>query len=566
MKGRLKTIIAIAVAAVVLVGCILFFVLRKPDKSQGEANEIRIFTYSGHEFESVQMDATMKKVEEAVGVKLSFEGATAEDYYTKLNPMISTGDWPHIIWSDPENSSGSFQTWADPAQDILYNLDELLLPNASRYPYLNKLVYSDQYKNIMYHEGHYLIPHVSTTTAWAIYYRADWLEQIGFVDETTGKAKAPTTLEEFEQVMKGFSGEGKFTDASGKKTGRTYGISPNTQNFYVNPLYGAFGVTPDWDISESGEVSYMYAREEFKDYLKWMNAMYHQGWIDPTFNQNTGFKDRDAWYDGKVGCIMTNGEAHMEWVIGNFESAQGADKVIVGPPLLGTGEVSALTGCTLGVAGERGYSNWGGYYGGYALTKSFENDEDVLKALDLLEYLVSSEGQMLRLYGIEGTHYTKGENGEIIPDVNARSSERIHYFSTVTDKDGNDTCGGLHQIGGRFGYSVDWEYFDQTGLVRVSTDIGGIYPKYGDLVRQAVGYTQYLQTSRLLNVTAFPSTIETMSAEIMKIASANINSSITGDSNKIDEKWSKMLSDIDKANYSMVKAVMEETARNLGII
>lgn len=528
--------------------------------STGSGEKIRIFTYSGHEFEGVTMDSVMKKVEEDVGVKLAFEGATAGDYYTKLNPMMSTGDWPDIIWSDPENSSGAFQNWADPKQDLLWNLDELLAGRSERYPYLTKLIYSDQYKNIMYHGGHYIVPHVSTSTAWAIYYRADWLKQINFVDEN-GEAKAPVTLDEFEYVMKSFSGTDLFTNERGSKSGKTYGISPNTQNFYVNPLYGAFGITPDWDITDSGEVSYMYTREEFKPYLKWMNAMYEKGWIDPTFNQNTEFKDRDAWYDGKVGCIMTNGEAHMEWVVGNFESSQGADKVIVGPALVGTGNVSSLTNCTLGVKDEKGFSNWGGYYGGYAITKG---TKDPYKTLDLLEYMVSENGSNLRLNGIEGTHYTK-DGDKIVADVNGRNSERINYFSEVSNADGTTSCAGLHQIGGRFGYALDWKYFNESGKVQVSTDIGSLYPKYGELVRAALGYTKDLQTPKLLNVTAFPSTIDTARSEVMTISAAFINRAIIGTAN-LESDWNTMLSDVEKAGYSTVKAVMKETAIELGII
>ena len=561
MNKTLKMIISIVIAVVVVVGGVLFFTLRKPETPQGKADEIRIFTYSGHEFESVVMDSAMKKIEEKVGIKLSFEGATAGDYYTKLVPMISTRDWPDIIWSDPENSSGAFQNWSDPKQKVLYNLDELLIGNSQRYPYLTKLIYSEQYKNIMYHGGHYIVPHVSTSTAWAIYYRADWLEQIGFVDEN-GNAKAPVTLDEFEYVMQKFSGVDLFTDERGGKSGQTYGISPNTQNFYVNPLYGAFGVTPDWDISESGEVSYMYARNEFKEYLKWMNAMYSKGWIDPTFNQNLEFKDRDAWYNGKVGCIMTNGEAHMEWVVGNFESSQGVNKVIVGPPLEGTGNLSTLTNCVLGVEGEKGYSNWGGYYGGYAITRA---TKDPYKTLDLLEYLVSREGQMVRLYGIEGVHYNVDENGNIIADVNGRNAERVQYFSEVTNLDGTTSCAGLHQIGGRFGYGVDWDYFDETGNIKISTDIGALYPKYGELVRNAVEYTKYLQTPKLLNVTAFPETIELKSSDVMKISSAFINRAIVGAEN-LDSGWTAMLAELEKAGYSTVKTVMKETAIELGII
>ena len=532
-----------------------------PSNSTNEAGVVRIFTYTGQEYDSVTMDSVMNAIQDEVGLEIRFEGASVEDYYTRLTPMMGSGDWPDLIWSDPENSAGAFQTWADPAQDMLWNLDELLIGNEDRYPYLNKLVYSDQYKNIMYYDGHYIVPEVQTSTAWAIYYRADWLEAIGFVDDE-GNARAPVTLDEFEYVMSHFSGTDLFTDANGNKSGTTYGISPNTSNFYVNPLYGAFGITPDWDIDDDGNVSYMYAREEFKPYLEWMHAMYEEGWIDPVFNQNTGYTDRDAWYNGKVGCIMTNGEGHMEWVVGNFENSQGENKVIVGPAPVGTGNTSELTGCTLGVEGESGFSNWGGYYGGYAVTKG---TADPYKTLDLLEYLVSPEGSVLRLYGIEGKHFYYDGDGEIVVDLDGRNSERINYFSTVTNPDGTETCAGLHKMGSLFGYNVDWDYFEETGAIAVATDIGALYPKYSALVSQAIEYTKALQTPRLLNVTAYPSTISTMRTEVMNISSQFINRAIIGSVN-LTSGWDSMIADLNGAGYATVKAVMKETAQSLGII
>lgn len=532
-----------------------------PSNPTNEAGVVRIFTYTGQEYDSVTMDSVMNAIQDKVGLEIRFEGASVEDYYTRLTPMMGSGDWPDLIWSDPENSAGAFQTWADPAQDMLWNLDELLIGNEDRYPYLNKLVYSDQYKNIMYYDGHYIVPEVQTSTAWAIYYRADWLEAIGFVDDE-GNARAPVTLDEFEDVMNRFSGTDLFTDANGNKSGTTYGISPNTSNFYVNPLYGAFGITPDWDIDDDGNVSYMYAREEFKPYLEWMHAMYEEGWIDPVFNQNTGYTDRDAWYNGKVGCIMTNGEGHMEWVVGNFENSQGENKVIVGPAPVGTGNTSELTGCTLGVEGESGFSNWGGYYGGYAVTKG---TADPYKTLDLLEYLVSPEGSVLRLYGIEGQHFYYDDEGNVVVDLDGRNSERINYFSTVNNPDGTETCAGLHKMGELFGYNVDWDYFEQTGEIAVATDIGALYPKYSGLVSQAIEYTKDLQTPRLLNVTAYPSTISTMRTEVMNISSQFINRAIIGTVN-LTSDWQAMLDNLDGAGYQTVKAVMKETAESLGIL
>ena len=296
--------------------------------------------------------------------------------------------------------------------------------------------------------------------------------------------------------------------------------------------------------------------------VKVFGKMYEKGYIDPTFNQNVGFTDRDAWYNGKVGCIMTNGEGHMEWVIGNLEAAQGADKVIVGPPLEGTGNVSELTGCTLGVKGEKGYSNWGGYYGGYAIT---QGTKDPYKTLDLLEYLISPEGSMLRLYGIEGTHYTLDDNGNVIVDLDGRNAERINYFEDVTNPDGTKSCAGLHKMGSRFGYNVDWDYFEETGKIAVATDIGALYPKYREYVQQALEYTKDMQTSALLNVTAFPSTIDSRKSEVMNIASQFVNKAIVGTVN-LTSDWTAMLKDLDNAGYQTVRSVMRETAEELGII
>jgi len=557
MKKVLKALLCVSASAV----------LALPFASCGstpknEAGVVRIFTYTGDEYESVTMDSVMKKIENEVGLEIRFEGASPEDYYTKLSPMMGSMDWPDIIWSDPENSAGAFQLWSDPVQEMLWNLDELLTGNAERYPYLTKLVYSDQYKNIIYHDGHYLVPEVQTATAWAIYYRADWLKAIGFVDEQ-GEAKAPVTLDEFEQVMKGFSGKDLFTNANGAKSGQTYGISPNSSNFYVNPLYGAFGITPDWDITEDGEVSYMYAREEFKPYLEWMHKMYENGWIDQTFNQNTGYTDREDWYDGKVGCIMTNGEGHMEWVVGNFEKSQGEGNVIVGPAPVGTGNISGLTGCKLGVEGEKGFSNWGGTYGGYAITKGAE---DPYKTLDLLEYLVSPEGSMLRLYGVEGQHYRLDGEGNVEVDIDGRNAERINYFSSVTNADGTTSCAGLHKMGSLFGYNVDWEHFEATGEITVATDIAALYPKYSKLVSDALEYAKVTQNSRFTNVTAYPSTIDAKRSDVMAISSSFINKAIIGKSVNLTSDWDKMINDLNGAGYKTVKNVMKETAEQLGII
>ncbi|MBQ8884788.1 MAG: extracellular solute-binding protein [Clostridia bacterium] len=556
MNKTIKTISSLAFS-----GMLMFGATACGNKTgrKNPAGTLRIFTYTGQNYEGIDMDSVFKKIEEESGVKLAFEGASSADYYTKLAPMMNTGDFPDVIWSDPKNSSGNFDSWADPdTNNLLWNLDELLVGNEERYPYLTKLIYSPTYKNIKYFDGHYLVPNVSAP-GWAIYYRADWLEQIGFVDEN-GKAKAPVTLAEFEYVMQKFSGNDLFVDENGTKSGQTWGISPNAEPFYVNPLYTAFGIFADWEFDANGEISYMYTNDGIKDYISWMNAMYQKGYIDPQFNTNTGSRDReDKWYTGKVGCIMTNGGEHMTWVVGQFEQNRGEGKVIVGPPPTGTGESSSITGKKLGVAGEGGFSNWGTTYGGYAITKACA---DPHKALDFFEYLNSPEGTKIKMYGIEGTHYEL-KDGKISPILSNRDREGSSFWQSTKSVENTTVLSGLHKIGSLFGGVIDWETYEETGEVLCITDFSSSYPKYADLIEKSQEYRK-LKTGKLVNFTAYPASISTKMKQIQDLSSTYLLQAILGQKN-LTSDWNDMISDCQKFNYSTICRIIKETAQANGI-
>lgn len=185
--------------------------------------------------------------------------------------------------------------------------------------------------------------------------------------------------------------------------------------------------------------------------------------------------------------------------------------------------------------GFAGFSNWGGYYGGYAIPKDFENTEKAYNILDFLEYMVSPEGSMTRLYGVKGVHYNIVD-GKIVIDTEQRESERVSYFAEVTEADGETSLSGLHKIGSLFGYSVDWDEYERSGDIVVGTDIGALYPAYEELVRPALEYAKILKTSKLLNVTSFPSTIATKLAEIEDISNSYMNPVILGDKN-LESDW-----------------------------
>ena len=46
---------------------------------------------------------------------------------------------------------------------------------------------------------------------------------------------------------------------------------------------------------------------------------------------------------------------------------------------------------------------YGGFYGGWSFSSAMKNPE---KAIKMLDFLYSPEGQKLRVYGLEGVHHT----------------------------------------------------------------------------------------------------------------------------------------------------------------
>ena len=120
-------------------------------------------------------------------------------------------------------------------------------------------------------------------------------------------------------------------------------------------------------------------------------------------------------------------------------------------------------------------------------------------------------------------------------------------------------------MGSRFGYAVDWDEYERSGNIEIATDIGSLYPRYGALVRQAVEYTKYLQHSKLVNVTAYPSLVYNKMAEVKNISWSFVNKAIIGTAN-LSVDWDRMISDLKKAGYTDIQNILKETAQELGII
>ena len=495
----------------------------------------------GNKYEGARKDSILKRIEDHCNVNLQVTGATHNDtYYTTLNPKINTGEMIDIIFTVPTAQGDGYNEWIN--QGLLCDYDTLMAEKPGEYPYLEALFSSDLYKNIQYGDGlHTLLPFITSKNSWTIYYRADWLKEIGYTQVKDGVtvARPPVTMDEFQDVMV------KFKQAHPN----TYPLSPGNSASWLNPLYHAFGCTTDYDIID-GQVTHHYLQPEYKNFLAWAHQMCEQGLIDPNFGVNNNNGDRTKFYEGKSGILITNGESHVQWVVNGVEQIHGKGTVCVGPAPVGT--------ATLGKEGWEGFSDWGGWWGGFSLSQECADKHAAMKFLD---YILGPEGNDLFHNGVQGIHYDLVD-GEVVPNLENRYEEPEGTFYTVDVDNGRKEPVGMHELGSHFQGKVEWNDNYEFTFTPDNTSIPAQYKEYFD---ETVRLNKVV-TSKLCNVTGWPSSYVTKMKKVEDACNTYTIEVIVGRKN-LTTDYDALLSKIEQTSYewSSIKRMIKEVASNLGI-
>lgn len=545
-----------------------------------EGGSLLLFLNNGHYFDGNVKDSVWLKIEEETGVSFTVQGeAHSGAYYTKLSPLMNTpsSDTPDIAFVVPSSAELGLTTfannWCDPVRGVLYSYEDLLAeyPEGT-FPHLEAVLYNSSYRNIMQNGKHFLLPNITSSDSFGIYYRTDWLIGVGYyekddsgnpvLDENGQRIpRYPETIEEFAEVLRLFTNVKQNVEPGVTLRGtndRTYGLAPITGAHSWHPLYHAFGVTPDWDLY-GGRLDYMYTNAKFRSFLVWANEMYANGYIYPSFNSLVETARRDLFYNGQVGIMITNAESHVQYIMNNMNSMGLGNCVGFGPAPVGT--------AALGEEGSRGFSDWGGYWGGYCISRTCENTEGALR---LLDFLYSPEGSMLRVYGIEGVHYTL-ENGEPVVTEENITNRMLegNAFEEYENADGELLPTGRYSLGSYIGgYPLDWDEYEAGGELRQNIDASFIDQTYSDLVQDALDL-MVLKSSALVNFTNFSSTVSSAMNEYADAALSYVNSVIMGQSGYSITEWDSMVAALKannkyKAMFTAAEAELTENGFTVG--
>ena len=517
--------------------------------------ELRMFLNNGNYFDGAEKNSIWKKLEEACGAEIIIEGAGRSDYNTTLFPMINTMDIPDVFFmTTGTEDMEAYMAWTDPEDGIVWNFDDLFAMYPGEYPYLEEILASAQYKNLYYNGQHTLLPNPSSASGWGVYYRADWLKAVGYVN-ADGSPKVPTNMDEFYEVMKLFT----YNDPDGNGQDDTFALCPGGSPHFFNIFMSAFGFNSDWHLNENGEIEYGLLHPKMKNLLAWFQKCFDEGLIDPGFNTNKNDSDRDDFEDSKMGIIITNAQAHTQWVALPVMKLYGDESVIMGPAPRGTKNI--------GEEGCGGFTNWGGLWGGFNISKQVTGDK-LKAALKLLNYCYSPEGSMLKAFGIQGVHYDSysAETGLVITEENLenRMAEPEGTFWSQQDENGISLPLGNCQYAGMFGSGpLDWEKSREAGAMCFITDvkasIGGVC---GDLALAAEEY-MYYNNSNLINIT-YPSSITVKSNKVLDYAGSYFIKAVLKQVN-LTSDWDQLMEDVNDAGWADVQRVMKETAHELGI-
>ncbi len=514
---------------------------------------IRLFLNNGHYFDGAEKNSIWKELEKAAQANIEIQGASQADYETTFFPMINTLDFPDMFFAADLKEAG--QIWADPDDGILWNYDDLFAMYPGEFPYLEEILSSDQYKNLITMGQHVMLPNPSAASGWGVYYRADWLKAVGWVNDD-GTAKVPTTLDEMYEVMKLFT----YNDPDGNGKDDTFGFNSDSEVHFFNVFATAFGVHPDGDIRD-GSYYYGKIQPEFKAMLQWLNKLVEEGLMDPNFNTNKNYAAREDFENGNHGIHITNAEDHIQWCGGPVMKLYGDESIIMGPAPKGT--------ATTGKEGSGGFVNWGGSWGGFYIPKA-TTGENLKAVLRLLDYCYSPEGSMTKTFGIKGVHYDSysSETGLVLTEENLenRLAEPEGLFYKKTLEDGSTIPAGTCQFSGMFAAGpIDWEATREAGAVILIKDfIGTMGEAYGKLANMANDYMYYFP-AKLVNVGGYPNSIATKSNKINDLANAYMIKAILGQANFTTD-WDQLLADVEEAGYSEVVEIRNDHLRSLGIL
>lgn len=350
--------------------------------------------------------AELKKLS---GIDIEFVHPNIENVTEAFNLMLADGNYPDII--DVKGASVE-QYFADGVIIQLNDVIDQYMPNFKAYleanPEIDKMIKAED-------GTYYFIPMVmedaSMGNTYGAYVRQDWLDELGIT--------MPETIEQWHDALV------KIKDAKGVAP-----IVAATNNLLK---YGAFlnAYCPDmssdnfYNLDENGNVIFVPATDEYKEFLTTMAAWYKEGLINQdiaSLNSST-IRAKIAADEGAVTLGFIGGSQQR---ITNEALKTNPNFNLVAVPT-----AAKEAGAEIKYASANPQVTIAN--GGKCISTKCENIEATARYLD---FFFAEEGITLANFGIEGVSYTMVDGVETYtdwilnnPDGLAVNEAMAHYLT-----------------------------------------------------------------------------------------------------------------------------------------
>lgn len=373
----------------------------------------------------------------------------------KISLMAASGDYPDIIYAKGELGklvdAGAIMDLTELIEKHAPNIKKVMSENMNRMKYSkdNQAIYSIP-TNVGVDQQIF-----DATGGFEIQLRV--LKELGYPEIRT--------VQDYENALKQYVAKHPTTD--GQPTipltlnADGWKIMITVTNQAAATTEGA-GDGEYYVVPDTYETMLHYKRPEERDYFRWLNHMYNEGLLD-----KDSFVQKEDQYKAKISSGRVLGLTSVEWEYQDAENAlksAGKDEYTYAHlPVTMSEEYKDNAMQAIGVDGY-----------GISITTACK---DPVRAIKLIDWLSSEEGQVLRNWGIEGKQYTMENGQRVIPD-DVRN-QKVNDAANFAKNSGVDH---YSIFGVRYGDGVK----DSTGNFYTTNFPDQIIASYSDAEKEAL--------------------------------------------------------------------------------
>ncbi len=395
-----------------------------------EVIELTFFNRDGQE--DPWTDPVALEITEKTGIKLKTSYPLDENDES-IDLMIAEQNYPDLIYA--KGGAGKLIE-----AGALIDLEPLI----DEYGPNIKKMYGEELDKLRHSQEDPAIYQLSSYEVGGRSYTTSGVAQIQWAVLKENGYEVPQTLADYEKMIKDYLADNPQTEDGQDRIGLT--LSTADWHWFItlsNPSGFIGEAQPDngqWLVDENNQAMYKFRSDKVREYMRWLNKMYHEGVLDPDFATQT-HED----YIAKIATGRVVAITDAEWDYADAEKILRADGKLeqTYAPLPITLEADQKCPSLMYQGLTTGW--------GVGITTSCE---DPVAAIKYIDFICSDEGQVLVHWGLEDVNYTVEDGKRIMnpedrkmknedPDYGKKTGVGFHgspfpiYGNGVEDPTGN---------------------------------------------------------------------------------------------------------------------------------